>query len=105
MERLPKEALSGVRWNSRVADAAGFLDAFDAHYGEIIGGVKLEDMPSQELKVLRELGSEDPESELTALIYMVNAPLASLNECVTASDSKTNFHQLSDTTPWRSHSD
>lgn len=73
IERLPREVLNGLRANRNMSDLAGFLDALDAHYEEVIEGMTYEDMPPQELEVLRALGSEDPETELRALIHIVKS--------------------------------
>ena len=67
------EVHKGLVNSNRVVQDAGFLDVFDDYYMEIVEGMKIEDMPAQELEVLRRLGSEDPEAELTALIYLVRS--------------------------------
>lgn len=73
IRRLPDEVRDGVRLNNRLSEELGFLDAFDAHYGEIVEGMKLEHMPRQEIDIMRDLGSEDPEAELSALMYIVKS--------------------------------
>ena len=72
-KNLPFEVLRGLVISNRAVQDAGFLDVFDDYYMEIVEGMKIEDMPAQELEVLRRLGSEDPETELTALIYLVRS--------------------------------
>jgi hypothetical protein len=71
--QLPGEIHDGLRLHNRLAEEGGFLEAFDEHYDEIVDGLKLEYMPDVELDVLRDLGSEDPEAELTAMIHMVRS--------------------------------
>jgi len=49
------------------------MEAIDTYYDEIVEGMKLEHMPPQEIEVMRELGSSDPEAELSAMISIVKS--------------------------------
>jgi hypothetical protein len=71
--QLPYEIRYGARMNRRMLEDSGFMEAIDAYYDEIVGGMKLEHMPPQEIEVMRELGSSEPEAELSALIYIVKS--------------------------------
>ena len=71
--QLPDEIRDGVRTNRNMPEESGFMEAIDTYYDEIVEGMKLEHMPQQEFEVMRELGSSDPESELSALMYIVKS--------------------------------
>lgn len=89
IKRLPYEVSNGVSLNNRLTEESGFLDAFDGHYDEIVEGMKLEHMPRQEIDIMRDFGSEDPEAELSALMYIVKSrrkAIKSFNQEVTISN-------------------
>ena len=71
--KLPYEIMDGVRANRYMLEDSGFIEAIDEYYDEIVGGMKVEHMPSQEIEVMRQLGSSDPEAELSALVYIVKS--------------------------------
>lgn len=71
--QLPDEIRDGARANNRMLEESGFMEAMDAYYDEIVDGMKMEHMPKQEIEVMRELGSSDPEAELTALMHIVKS--------------------------------
>ncbi|MES9900178.1 MAG: hypothetical protein ABW148_14320 [Sedimenticola sp.] len=71
--RLPSQIKDGLKTNRRMLEDSGFMEAIDAYYDEIVGGMKLEHMPPQEIEVMRSLGSSDPEAELSALMYIVKS--------------------------------
>jgi len=74
LERLRKavdEVEYSVHWNNRLAEEAGFLDAFDSHYNEIIQGLNIELFPESELEILQEFGAKDPKSKLRGIIYLL----------------------------------
>ncbi len=73
IEQLSSEVREGIRLNRRMLEDSGFMDVIDSHYFEIVDGMKLEHMPQQELQIMRELGSNDPESELSALMSIVKS--------------------------------
>jgi hypothetical protein len=62
--QLPDEIRDGTITNRKMLEKYGFMEAIDAYYDEIVGGMKLEHMPPQEIEVMRELGSSEPEAEL-----------------------------------------
>ena len=68
---LVDEVEDGVRWNNRIAEETGFLDAFDSHYNEIIQGLDIELFPESEIEILQEFGSKDPKSKLRGIIYIL----------------------------------
>jgi hypothetical protein len=73
IEQLSSEIHDGVRTNRRMLEDSGFMDVIDSHYFEIVDGMKLEHMPQQELQIMRDLGSNDPETELSALMSIVKS--------------------------------
>jgi len=73
IEQLSNEIRDGVRTNRFMLEESGFMEAIDAYYDEIVEGMKLEHMPPQELQIMRDLGSNDPETELSAFIYIVKS--------------------------------
>ncbi|MCR4320256.1 MAG: hypothetical protein NUV74_08005 [Candidatus Brocadiaceae bacterium] len=94
--QLPDEINDGTRTNRKMLEESGFMEAIDAYYDEIVGGMKLEHMPPQEIEVMRELGSSDPEAELSALIYIVKSRCKSkhsYNQEVRISNQLKNLEQ------------
>ncbi len=59
--------------SARVLEEVGFVDALNTHYDEIVDGLSVEHLPQPELNVLRELGSDDPQRDLRALIFIMKA--------------------------------
>lgn len=79
--QLPEELRNGARTNRHMLVESGFLEAIDAYYDEIVKGMKVEHMPPQEIEVMRQLGSSDPEAELSALVYIVKSKSNSKYSC------------------------
>ena len=61
----------GVRWHNRLANEAGFFDAWESHYEEIIEGVQVKLMPESEFELMKELGFSDPKVDLEGIMYVV----------------------------------
>jgi len=61
----------GVKLNDRMTTESGFLSAIDDHFEEIVNGMKPEYFPTEELEVLRYLGSRNPQVELAGIIYLL----------------------------------
>lgn len=62
-----------VSRSARVLDETGFVDALNAHYDEIVDGLSVEHLPKSEASLLRELGSEDPQRDLMAVIFIMRS--------------------------------
>ena len=62
-----------VRWSNRLAEEAGFLDALEAHFDELVDGLRADYLPPSEVDILRDLGSRDPRLDLEGMIYVVKA--------------------------------
>lgn len=81
-ERL-REAVYDVsnelRHTNHLLDETGFLDALDAHYDDIVGGLAAEHFPAEELRMLKALGSDDPERDVKALIFILKTTRASFS--------------------------
>lgn len=95
--QLPDEIRTGAITNRNMLEESGFMEAIDAYYEEIIAGMKLEHMPEQELEVMRQLGSPEPEAELSALIYIVKSRCKnqrSYNELKVSNQLKNIEHKL-----------
>jgi len=73
LRRVADDVRGAVYASDCLAEDFGFLDAIDAHYPEIVSGMKLEHFPEGELSVLRELGSEDPKRDIQAIIHILKA--------------------------------
>jgi len=73
LRRVIDEIEDGVRWNNRLAEKLGFLDAFDAYYDEIVEGLDISLFPESELDMLRQVGFRDPKSDLQGIIYLLKA--------------------------------
>jgi len=71
--QLPDEIRDGARTNRHMLEESGFMEVIDTYYDEIVEGMKLEHMPPQEFEVMRELGSSDPETELSALLHVMKS--------------------------------
>lgn len=67
------EVRDGLEHCMRFAEEGGFLEAIDAHYDDIVSGMKFEYFPESELAVLRDLGSDDPKRDIQAIIYILKA--------------------------------
>jgi len=63
----------GVRWNNQIASEAGFLSAIEDHFAEILEGMAPEYFPPEELEILQEFGSRNPQIELVGIIYLLKA--------------------------------
>jgi len=59
--------------NNRLLDETGFLDALDTHYDEIVDGLTVEHFTEQELGIFKDLGSDDPQRDVQALIFILKA--------------------------------
>ncbi len=77
-ERL-KRAISDTRYSlefsNRVADEAGFLDAFEAHEREIASHLDASHLPVVDKEVLQEMGSVNADQELRSLVYFAKTYL------------------------------
>ena len=69
--RAVEDVEYGVRWHNRLAEKAGFLDAFDSYYDEIVDGLEAELFPENEYDLFRELGSQNPKSDIQGIIYIL----------------------------------
>lgn len=73
LSRVVDEVRDGVRRSDHLAEEAGFLDAIEGHYPEIVAGMKLEHFPEADLVLLRDLGSDDPKRDIQAVIHILKA--------------------------------
>ena len=62
-----------LRRSNRLLEDSGFIDALDAHYDEIVDGLTPEHFPQEELQLLRAFGSEDPQRDLRAFIFILKS--------------------------------
>jgi hypothetical protein len=58
-----------LHFSNRIIEEGGFLDAFEAHAGEILAGLRPEHLPQAEKEILREMGSADVDAELAELVF------------------------------------
>jgi hypothetical protein len=70
---IPHQVLRGLRFNTKITKQTGILAAFDDYYVEIVSHMRLEDMPPEEVEIFRRLGSDDPETELRAQIFLARS--------------------------------
>jgi len=71
LERLARavsDTHSSVVFGDRMAEEAGFLDAFEAHADDILSGLQAHHLPDADREVFREMGSPNPDLELRALV-------------------------------------
>jgi hypothetical protein len=54
-------------------EESGLLEVYDSFYADIVRGMKVEHMPSQEFEVMRQLGSNNPERDLSAMIHITKS--------------------------------
>lgn len=74
LERLRSaigEIEDGLRWHNRLAEEAGFFDAWDAFYDEIVDGIRADLMPESELDLMKQLGFSDPKTDIEGIIYSI----------------------------------
>lgn len=57
----------------RELDETGLLDLLEDHWDELLDGLAVDDFPSAELKLLADLGSQDPEADLRAVLHMLKS--------------------------------
>ncbi|PYX73026.1 MAG: hypothetical protein DMG72_13790 [Acidobacteria bacterium] len=76
VERLAR-AVSDTRYsldfNNRTIEEAGFLDAFEGHYRDILAHLEPSHLPDAEKEILKDMGSLNPEVELRALVFEARA--------------------------------
>ena len=60
-----------LRYAIRILEDAGYRDAVDDHFSEIVAGMTMEHMPAEEIAVMKSLGSDDPDRDLRAVMYML----------------------------------
>jgi len=94
LRRAVDEVEDGVRWNNQLAKEVGFLDAFDTYYDEIIGGLEAELFPESEYELLKDLGFQNPRSDIRAIVYALKAKKKLRSSCNKFSVS----HSLNNTT-------
>jgi len=73
LNQLPSDIRNAIRFHNRMAEAGGFMDVYDGYYNDVVEGIRLKYMPAQELEILREMGIENPEAELMAMIHIVKS--------------------------------
>lgn len=73
LDGLTQSVKNSVEFTSHLAEDTGFSDALDDHFDEIIDGIEPEDMPVEELEILRQLGSTNPRGELLGMLSVVKA--------------------------------
>ena len=73
LHRMVDAVHDGVRFSNRLVDESGIQDCLDAHYDQIIQGLMPKHFPPEELRVLREGGSADPEADLAGILAMLKA--------------------------------
>jgi hypothetical protein len=71
--QLSSEVLEGARINRNMLEESGLLEVYDSFYADIVRGMKVEHMPSQEFEVMRQLGSNNPERDLSAMIHITKS--------------------------------
>lgn len=73
LRRIINDVENGVRSNNRILKYSGFMDALDAHYEELVDGLRFEHLPEKEVELLRSFGITDPQLELRGQIYLLRA--------------------------------
>lgn len=81
LRRTVDEVRDGVRFNTRLAEESGFLDAIDAYYTEIVEGMNIDCFPESEFDILRELGSENPKREIQANVHILKSRQSKSRSC------------------------
>jgi hypothetical protein len=66
-----EETRRELRYAIRILEDAGYRDAIDDHFSEIVAGMTMEHMPAEEIAVMKSLGSDDPDRDLRAVMYML----------------------------------
>jgi hypothetical protein len=62
-----------LEFSNRVAEEAGYLEAMEPHARDVLEGLEARHMPDADKEVLREMGSPNPEAELSALVLLAKA--------------------------------
>jgi hypothetical protein len=69
---LINQVKEGIELNNELANKTGFSDALDAYYLELIEGLSVDYLLDEnEIAILQDLGSLDPESEIAGMFYIL----------------------------------
>lgn len=73
IKQLPDDVARGLRLNDRLCEDFGFKEIADSYFVEICEGMVPEHMPPEETDILKELGSNNPETEIAALMHIAKS--------------------------------
>lgn len=68
LARILKDLEDGVQHGDRMAHETGLLPGIEEYYPEIVEGMDVDDLPAEDLAVMRHLGSQEPREELQGLM-------------------------------------
>jgi hypothetical protein len=69
LARSTADVRYSLSFNTRITEEGGFLDAYEEHEQEILAFLKPEHLPEADKEIIREIGSVNPDVELTSLVY------------------------------------
>jgi len=67
------ETAAAVKHVSTIAHETGFAQAVEDNLEPLVTGLKLGNLPAEEVEVLRALGSADPRGDLLAMIFSLRS--------------------------------
>lgn len=77
LKQTLEDASEIVRNTRTLAQESGFIEALDHHFEIIVGGIKLDYLPSHDLELVKYLENKDPKSELEGAIYQFKSEKSS----------------------------
>lgn len=73
LARVISDTRYGLSFSNRITEEGGFLDAYESHETEILGGLQPDHLPKEDKEILRDMGSINPDAELRGLVYLAKA--------------------------------
>lgn len=78
LQRAVHDTRTSLVFSNRAAEDAGFIDAIEAHAEDVVTGLEVRHLPDADKEVLREMGSPNPDAELSALVLFAKDSMARL---------------------------
>lgn len=61
----------GLQTSKQMSEDLGIVECLEAHYGDIVEGLSLKFFPDEDFKVLKQAGSQNPQEDLLAWLYIL----------------------------------
>lgn len=71
LRRAVQNIKEGIRWNNKLAEDIGLLDALDIYFTELVLGLDIKDFPEEEYRMLKDFGFHNPKTDVEGLICLM----------------------------------